>query len=194
MDRATEPLRHANIYGVDPRGGMLLLVGDDPGAKSSTVPAVSERSLAALGIPVLFPRTAREIVTMGMRGVAMSRASGCVVVLKIRECGRRCLLSRRQRRRSSTSAFAKFIGKADRSSTVSCRWASATCLDAEVALYGPRAQVVCAYGAANGLDVIELDPPSATIGMAATGTTFDSLRQAIADLGADDFALTATLT
>ena len=64
LDRATDALRHANMYGANPRGGVLLLVGDDPASKSSTVPAVSERSLAALGIPVLFPRNAREIVTM----------------------------------------------------------------------------------------------------------------------------------
>ena len=83
LDRATDALRHANMYGANPRGGMLLLVGDDPASKSSTVPAVSERSLAALGIPVLFPRNAHEIVTMAMHGVAMSRASGCVVALKI---------------------------------------------------------------------------------------------------------------
>ena len=83
LDRATDAIRHANMYGANPHGGMLLLVGDDPASKSSTVPAVSERSLAALGIPVLFPRNAREIVTMAMHGVAMSRASGCVVALKI---------------------------------------------------------------------------------------------------------------
>ena len=46
-----------------------------------------------------------------------------------------------------------------------------------------------AYGAANGLDVIEVDPPNATVGIAATGTTFDSVRQALLDLGADDVAL-----
>ena len=83
VDRATDALRHANMYGANPRGGMLLLVGDDPASKSSTVPAVSERSLAALGMPVLFPRNAGEIVTMAMHGVALSRASGCVVALKI---------------------------------------------------------------------------------------------------------------
>jgi indolepyruvate ferredoxin oxidoreductase len=190
LDRATDALRHANTYGANPRGGMLLLVGDDPAAKSSTVPAVSERSLAALGIPVLFPRNAREIVTMAMHGVAMSRASGCVVALKI------------------VADVADGAWSVDGSDVVvdiivpQVQWegrpfvyrqrpmgAPATCLDAEADLYGPRAQVVRAYGAANGLDVIDLDPPNATIGIAATGTTFDSVRQALADLGADDFAL-----
>ena len=64
-------------------GLATVLVGDDPASKSSTVPAVSERSLAAMGVPVLFPRNAEEIITMGMHAVALSRASGCVVPLKI---------------------------------------------------------------------------------------------------------------
>ena len=67
--------------------------------------------------------------------------------------------------------------------------APAASLDAEADLYGPRAEVVRAYGAANGLDVIELDPVTTTIGIASTGTTYDSVRQALVDLGADDFAL-----
>ena len=83
VDRATDTIRHANMYGVNPKGGVVLLVGDDPASKSSTVPAVSERSLAAMGVPVLFPRNAEEIITMGMHAVALSRVSGCVVALKI---------------------------------------------------------------------------------------------------------------
>lgn len=190
LDRATDALRHANMYGTNPHGGMLLLVGDDPASKSSTVPAASERSLAALGIPVLFPRNAREIVTMAMHGVAMSRASGCVVALKIV---------------ADVADGAWSVDSADVDVdlvTPEVLWegkpfvyrqrpmaAPAASLDAEADLYGPRAEVVRAYGAANGLDVIELDPPHARIGIAAAGTTFDSVRQALHDLGADDFAL-----
>jgi indolepyruvate ferredoxin oxidoreductase len=190
LDRATDAIRHANMYGANPRGGILLLVGDDPASKSSTVPAVSERSLAALGVPVLFPRNAREIVTMAMHGVAMSRASGCVVALKIVAD-------------VADGAWSVDGSVADVDIVVpQVQWdgrpfvyrqrpmaAPADSLDAEADLYGPRADVVRAYGAANELDVIEIDPPHATIGIAATGTTFDSVRQALADLGVDDFAL-----
>jgi indolepyruvate ferredoxin oxidoreductase len=190
LDRATDALRHANMYGANPRGGMLLLVGDDPASKSSTVPAVSERSLAALGIPVLFPRNASEIVTMAMHGIAMSRASGCVVALKIVAD-------------VADGAWSVDGSLADLNIvTPQILWegrpfayrqrpmaAPADSLAAEADLYGPRAEVVRAYGAANGLDVVELDPPDASFGIAATGTAFDSLRQALADLGADDFAL-----
>ena len=190
LDRATDALRHANMYGVNPRGGMLLLVGDDPASKSSTVPAVSERSLAALGIPVLFPRNAREIVAMAMHGVAMSRASGCVVALKIVAD-------------VADGAWSVDGSVADVEIIIpEVRWegrpfvyrqrpmaAPATSLAAEEDLFGPRAEMVRAYGSANGLDVVELDPPHATIGIAATGPTYDAVRQALGDLGADDTAL-----
>lgn len=190
LDRATDALRHANMYGANPRGGMLLLVGDDPASKSSTVPAVSERSLAALGIPVLFPRNAREVVTMAMHGVALSRASGCVVALKIV---------------ADVADGAWSVAADDVAIDIvvpQVHWngrpfvyrqrpmaAPADSLLAEADLYGPRAEIVRAYGAANDLDVVEVNPPDATIGIAATGTTFDSVRQALQDLGADDLAL-----
>jgi len=190
LDRATDAIRHANMYGVNPRGGLLLLVGDDPASKSSTVPAVSERSLAALGVPVLFPRNAREIVTMGMHAVALSRASGCVVALKIVAD-------------VADGAWTVDGSIADMDVVVpEVLWdgmpfiyrqrpmaAPSTSLDAEADLYGPRWEVVRAYAAANDLDVVEIDPPHATVGIAATGPTFDAVRQALLDLGADDTAL-----
>lgn len=190
LDRATDALRHANMFGANPRGGMLLLVGDDPASKSSTVPAVSERSLAALGIPVLFPRNAREVVTMAMHGVALSRASGCVVALKIVAdvADGAWSVDSHDVTVDIVVPQVQFDGRpfVYRQRPMA---APADSLLAEADLYGPRADVVRAYGAVNGLDVLEVDPPNATIGIAATGTTFDSVRQALHDLGADDVAL-----
>ncbi len=190
VDRATDALRHANMYGVNPRGGVLLLVGDDPASKSSTVPAVSERSLAALGIPVLFPRNATEIVTMGMQGIALSRASGCVVALKIVAD-------------VADGAWTVDPTVADLAIEVpEINWegrpfayrqrpmaAPADSLLAEADLYGPRWASVRAFGAANAIDVLEVNPTTAALGIAATGTTFDAVRQALLDLGVDDAAL-----
>lgn len=190
LDRAADALRHANMYGVNPRGGVLLLVGDDPASKSSTVPAVSERSLAALGIPVLFPRNAQEIITMGMQGIALSRTSGCVVAMKI----------------VADVADGAWTVDADVADvaimTPEVLWngrpftylqrpmaAPADSLLAEADLYGPRWASVGAFGEANNLDVVEVDPVGAKIGIAATGTAFDAVRQALLDLGADDAAL-----
>lgn len=190
IDRATDAIRHANMYGANAKGGVLLYVGDDPASKSSTVPAVSERSLAALGIPVLFPRNAEEIITMGMHGVALSRASGCLVALKIVAD-------------VADGAWTVDGSAADIDITVpQIDWegspfvykqrpmaAPTDSVIAEADLYGPRWEIVTAYGDLNNLDVIEVNPPHATIGIAATGTTFDSVRQALVDLGVDDDAL-----
>lgn len=187
VDRATDAIRHANMYGVNPRGGVLLLVGDDPASKSSTVPAVSERSLAAMGVPVLFPRNAEEIITLGMQGIAMSRASGCVVALKIVAD-------------VADGAWTVDADVADLAVTVpEVQWEGAPFVYrqrpmaaptdsvlAEADLYGPRWATVHAYGAANALDVIEVDPADAKVGIAATGTTFDAVRQALLDLGVDE--------
>src|SRR5579875_3010971 len=51
LDRSTDALRHANLGGADPAGGVLVLVGDDSIAKSSTVPSSSEVAMAEVGMP-----------------------------------------------------------------------------------------------------------------------------------------------
>jgi indolepyruvate ferredoxin oxidoreductase len=190
LDRATDALRHATIYGVNPRGGVLLLVGDDPAAKSSTVPAVSERSLAAMNIPVLFPRNAREIITMGLHAVALSRASGCPVALKIVAD----VADGAWTIDGSVGDIEIMIPEIDwegKPFTYRQRpmAAPADSLLAEADLYGPRWELVKAYSTRNELDVIEVNPARAGVGIAATGTTFDAVRQALLDLGADDDAL-----
>ncbi|MFQ6393220.1 indolepyruvate ferredoxin oxidoreductase family protein [Nocardia sp. KC 131] len=190
LDRATDALRHANMYGVNSRGGVLLLVGDDPASKSSTVPAVSERSLAALSIPVLFPRNAREIVTMGLHGVALSRASGCLVALKIVAD----VADGAWTVDGTVGDIAINVPEIDWEgkpfSYLQRPMAAPTdSVVAEADLYGPRWEIVKAYSTLNELDVIELNPARATLGIAATGTTFDAVRQALVDLGVDDAAL-----
>src|SRR5213592_1354776 len=55
LDRACDALRHGNLIGAHPAGGALVLVGDDPAAKSSSVPCASEMALADLAMPFLYP-------------------------------------------------------------------------------------------------------------------------------------------
>ncbi|MFJ9312997.1 indolepyruvate ferredoxin oxidoreductase family protein [Pimelobacter simplex] len=193
VDRATDALRHANMYGVHRRGGAVLLVGDDPASKSSTVPAVSERSLAALGIPVLFPRNSTEIVTLGLHAIDMSRSSGCVVALKIV---------------ADVADGAWVVDSADLDLdpvTPTIDWNGhpyaytqspivlrpPMIVGAEAELVGPRTALVHEYSARNGLSVTEVDAPDARLGLVASGSCFDSLRQALTDLGITDDALAA---
>jgi indolepyruvate ferredoxin oxidoreductase len=83
LDRASDALRHANLIGTDPHGGALALAGDDPAAKSSTVPGSSELALADLGMPTFVPADAAEILQYGQHAVELSRASGLWAALKI---------------------------------------------------------------------------------------------------------------
>jgi indolepyruvate ferredoxin oxidoreductase len=83
LDRALDALRHANMGGVAPKGGMVLAVGDDPTGKSSTVAYQSEQTLIAAGIPFFYPRSVHDIIPMGLQAFALSRFAGCCVGLKI---------------------------------------------------------------------------------------------------------------
>ena len=83
VDRSADALRHNNLMGTHPDGGVLLLAGDDPTAKSSTVPGASENILADVGMPVLYPADPQDVLDLGRHGLAMSRACGLWVALKI---------------------------------------------------------------------------------------------------------------
>src|ERR1700759_4935744 len=83
LDRATDALRHGNLMGSYPRGGALVLVGDDPAAKSSTLPCASDAALADLNIPYLYPADSRDVLDLGRHAIELSRASGLWVGLKI---------------------------------------------------------------------------------------------------------------
>ena len=83
LDRASDALRHGNLMGSYPRGGALVLVGDDPAAKSSTLPCVSDAALADLAIPYLYPADSQDVLDLGRHAVELSRASGLWVGLKI---------------------------------------------------------------------------------------------------------------
>ena len=83
LDRAADAFRHANLMGTHPAGGAVAFVGDDPAAKSSSVPCASEHALADLMMPILYPCDAAEVLELGRHAVAMSRASGLWSSMKI---------------------------------------------------------------------------------------------------------------
>ena len=83
LDRATDALRHGNLMGSHPKGGALVLVGDDPAAKSSTLPCASDVALADLSIPYLYPADSQDVLDLGRHAIELSRASGLWTGLKI---------------------------------------------------------------------------------------------------------------
>ena len=83
LDRATDALRHGNLGGAHPTGGVLVLVGDDSIAKSSTVPSSSEMAMAEIGMPVLAPADPQDVLDLGLHGIALSRFCGLWTGVKL---------------------------------------------------------------------------------------------------------------
>ena len=82
LDRSMDAIRHANLAGTSRHGGVLAVVGDDHGMKSSDVPATSEPTFIDLMMPVLYPATVQEILEYGLYGYALSRFTGSWVGFK----------------------------------------------------------------------------------------------------------------
>ncbi|HEX6313183.1 MAG TPA: indolepyruvate ferredoxin oxidoreductase family protein [Acidimicrobiia bacterium] len=83
VDRCGDVFRHANLMGVHPRGGVVVLAGDDPASKSSTIPSASELALADAQLPVLSPGNVQEVLDLGFHAIALSRFSGLWVGMKL---------------------------------------------------------------------------------------------------------------
>ncbi len=76
VDRSGDAIKHGNAYGSSPHGGVLVVLGDDHGCVSSSMPHQSEQALIAWSMPVLNPANIEEYLEFGLYGWALSRFSG----------------------------------------------------------------------------------------------------------------------
>ena len=83
VDRSGDAIKHANLQGVAPNGGVLLVFGDDHAGKSSTTAHQSDLTLGSWEVPILYPSSVAEVLQLGLAGIALSRYSGLVVSLKL---------------------------------------------------------------------------------------------------------------
>jgi indolepyruvate ferredoxin oxidoreductase len=83
VDRASDAIRHGNYQGTSARGGVVLAVGDDHIAKSSSIVCYSDDVVAGMQVPLFYPADAAEIVEYGLHGFALSRHTGSWTALKI---------------------------------------------------------------------------------------------------------------
>ena len=83
LDRSGDVLRHASALGAGPNGGFVVFCGDDPSAKSSTLPCDSQYAFQDLCVPVFYPGDQQEILDLGVHAYAMSRWAGPVVGFKV---------------------------------------------------------------------------------------------------------------
>jgi indolepyruvate ferredoxin oxidoreductase len=83
FDRSSDAIRHAVFAGTSMHGGVVAVVGDDPAAKSSTLPSSSDATMVDLHMPVLFPGDVQEALDLSRHAVALSRSCGLWAGLKL---------------------------------------------------------------------------------------------------------------
>jgi len=82
VDRAGDALKHGNAFGSAPKGGVLVVAGDDHGCVSSSMPHQSDAAFLAWFMPTLNPASVEEYLAFGEYGLALSRYSGTWVAFK----------------------------------------------------------------------------------------------------------------
>ena len=82
VDRSGDALKHGNAYGSAPKGGVLVVAGDDHGCVSSSMPHQSDVAFMAWFMPTLNPANVAEYQAFGEYGLALSRFSGTWVGFK----------------------------------------------------------------------------------------------------------------
>ncbi|WP_246796484.1 indolepyruvate ferredoxin oxidoreductase family protein [Burkholderia perseverans] len=183
VDRSGDVLKHANSAGSSPHGGVLVLVGDDHAAKSSTLAHQSEHLLKACGLPVLFPSNVQEYLDFGLHGWAMSRYSGLWVSLKcvtdVVESSASVDLDPQRANIVLPSDFMMPEGG------LNIRWPDPPLVQ-EARMIDYKWYAALAYVRANRLDRIEIDSPQARFGIMTAGKAYLDVRQALTDLGLDD--------
>ena len=83
VDRSGDALKHGNFAGTSRHGAVVVLSGEDHEAKSSTMPYQDDYAFMGHGMPILYPASTGEFLTLGLHAIALSRFSGCWVAMKL---------------------------------------------------------------------------------------------------------------
>lgn len=182
VDRSVDALKHGAQAGSSAHGGVLILAGDDHGARSSTTAHQSDQAFVHCAMPILHPATVQEYLDYGIYGWAMSRFSGCWIGFKcvtdIIESG------------ASVSVDPDRVSITLPEIAVPASglniWRGSGGLIAEQLLYEHRLPAAQAFARANMLDRMVLGGTRRTLGIVTTGKAFLDVKAALDALGIDD--------
>ena len=185
IDRACDAIRHGVFGGTHHLGGVLCVVGDDPAAKSSTLPSSSDATMVDLHIPILYPVDVQDALDLGRHGIALSRASGLWAGLKMVANvadGTATIALDPNRVRPVTPQW--LVNGTQYRPIPSTQFLPPYNLALEREILEVRTEIARKYGVVNELNRVTVDPgPSARIGIAACGYTASEVREALVRLG-----------
>ena len=184
LDRASDALRHAVFAGTSAMGGALALVGDDPTAKSSTLPSSSGATLVDLNMPIIYPGDVQEAIDLGRHAIALSRACGVWASIKVVEAvadgtGSVELHPDRIKPIVPTMEVDGKLWVPHPSGEIITPYTVAL----EKEFHEVRLKLASEYGVLNHLNTIPVRGPSDWIGIAASGHTFHETLEALRLLG-----------
>jgi indolepyruvate ferredoxin oxidoreductase len=185
VDRTSDVFKHANAAGSAKLGGVLVLAGDDHGAKSSSLPHQSDHIFKACGLQVFYPASVQEYLDLGLHGWAMSRYSGLWMAMKtvteVVEASSRVEID---------SDRVKIITPDDfevPADGLNIRWPDSP-LAQEARLLDYKFYAALAYVRANKLNYTVIDSRNAWFGIITAGKAYLDTRQALQELGLDEAA------
>ncbi len=185
VDRAGDALKHGSYAGASPKGGVLVLAGDDHGAKSSTTAHQSDHAFIHFGMPYLNPSNVQDYLDFGIYGFELSRFSGCWV-------GMKCVTDTIESSASvSVDPLRIQVRLPDPTTTprdgVHIKWGMAPAMQ-ELRQYRQRIPAALAFVRENALDRVVRDCPTRRLGIVTSGKAFLDVMQALDELGLDEKA------
>jgi indolepyruvate ferredoxin oxidoreductase len=185
VDRSIDVMRHANANGTAPLGGVLAIVGDDHGCKSSTLACQSDHVLYAMQMPTLYPASLSEFVEYGLLGIAMSRYSGCWTALKVTtatvETSGTVDLNTERRDILTPNADEFTLPPGGLHIRL-----QDTPRDIDWRLQNYKVFACHAFARKNKIDRVVMDSPKPRFGIITAGKSYGDVRQALTDLGITD--------
>ena len=182
LDRASDAIRHIVNQGTSAKGGVVLAVGDDHLAKSSSIVCFSDDMVAGLQVPLFYPADPAEIVEYGLHSFAISRHTGAVTALKIITE----VADATQTVPTGEMDFDPVLPAVPSAPAGLHNVWPLTPLDQESRHVENRLPAIAAYVRANRLDKIKLKEPGAKIGFVAPGKSWLDLQEAFYLLGLDE--------
>ncbi|OCC25610.1 indolepyruvate ferredoxin oxidoreductase [Croceicoccus estronivorus] len=187
VDRAGDALKHGNYSGSSRHGGVLVLTGDDHGAKSSTIAHQSDHALIHFGMPYFNPATVQDYLDYGLYGFALSRYSGCWIGMK---CVTDTIESSASVNVSPDQApivIPETESGKEGDLALHARWGIHP-VQAEQRHYQQRIPRVKAFIKANRLNRPVIHQDHGALGIVTTGKAHLDLMQALEELGLDEDA------